>query len=173
MHWRCLYWPGVSRCHLQAADVPAACAQGPENLLTNRIWRTPACPDRWDRWWVRQTGKQTGKQVKNPLPVCECLQVPAVAAGQPQRPVSEDVRTLGHRQVEQAAPCWPEQGLQPHLHTAPERQKAVRQLDYNSHNAHRGQVTSVTRLIILSDVYMLTYLILLWPIRQLLHSWWK
>lgn len=140
---RCLYWPGVSWRHLQTADVSAACTQGPENLLTNRIWRTPTCTDNTGNQSDRPVNNPTGKQVKTPLPVCECLQVPAVAAGQPQRPISEDVRALGHRQVEQTAPCWPQQSLHAQLHTAPVRQNTLRQLNYNTHIAHRGHVSSL------------------------------
>ena len=49
------------------------------------------------------TGVQSHRRTDSP--VCERVQIPAVAAGEPQRPVSEDVRTLRDGQVEQTATC--------------------------------------------------------------------
>ena len=103
-------------CRLLMFLQPAPRAQrtswqrGSEELLYRQTGRE------WDRWTVRQVESETGEH----SPVCERVQVAAVAAGQPQRPVGEDVRTLRDRQVEQTAPCWPQQSLHPRLQTAPD-----------------------------------------------------
>lgn len=48
--------PGMRRRDLQAADVPAASAQSPQNLLTDRIWGAPAGRETL-RWTLRAPGE--------------------------------------------------------------------------------------------------------------------
>lgn len=53
-------------------------------------------------------------------PVSDSLQGTAVAAGQPERPVSEDVGAVGNTQDQQVPTGRLQQGLQPCLKAAPE-----------------------------------------------------
>lgn len=61
-------------------------------------------------------------------PVGDGLQGAAVAAGQPERTVSEDVGTVGNAQDQQVAPCSLQQGLQPCFQAAPGDGREVREM---------------------------------------------
>lgn len=86
----------MNRRHLQAAEIPAASSQSPEDFLSRRIRGTPAERGRSEP----SSGSGRGGDTPGPVPVTSAspvhqrLQVPAVAAGEPQSPVGEDVWTL-------------------------------------------------------------------------------
>lgn len=84
---------------MEGADIPAACTQSPENLLSGWMCGTPAGgTHNQESIHARKEVSQMMEETAD-SPVGENLQVPAVTTGQPQCPFREDVRTLGDREV--------------------------------------------------------------------------
>lgn len=128
----CLGSPGVKWRHLEGDNLSAACAQGPNDLMAHRVCgasvektkRGPptlraSAPFPWATELLGPFAREPwGKGMQSPgipgargltpcsvdPPVGDSLQGAAVAAGQPERTVSEDVGTVGDAQDQQIPP---------------------------------------------------------------------